>query len=651
MADDIAYLGVDVDTTSARTGKKDLDSFADEAERTGRRTKDAMAKTGQAMKGTSRSINAVARASATGSYQTRVFLLQLSQVAQQGQTTGDYLQALSIQAADIGLAFGSIGIIAGVAAGALLPMAANLVTNSVNADKASSALEKFSEKADEARKLAELAAKSIPDLTDEFGDFAQQVRTASDLAAQANIQLAFEQYRIAIRDINDFTEEIINQEHAVNSLGESYSRAIEQQRQGFATSSQLMTAQEIYEAEIDRLMAMTDSLGLTLTQVRMLDEALAQLQEVDSMKGLAQAAADSVTLFERLFGEAEKLPPEVRDAVLVLEELLAVAASTTTELGRSADEAGRLGTNLGTAIGLSETFNARSVKSGVASGAIPPQALGDLPMTETEKVRLERAQEAIRLQRQLAAANSVKASSSRSAAKAAEEETEAYKRAVAVLRELARSSVTFEQVQAELIAMFEAGTISADEYRAALEKIAEQMSDGAPKDGLESQIDSISSSLAELPFQANNIRQSLADIWRGIAADILAAHIRQTLLTVLGNIGGGGGGIFGSVIRAASMAWPGGGAGVPIMHGGGIAGETIGLPTVSARSFLTGEGLSNDAVPALLQQGETVLPKGYQVSGGDVNITIMTQDVNSFNQSRSQVATDLARAVQAGRRG
>ncbi|MGR3515374.1 MAG: hypothetical protein ACU0GG_21630 [Paracoccaceae bacterium] len=52
--------------------------------------------------------------------------LQLSQVAQSASATGDPIRALAIQLPDIGLAFGTIGIAAGVAAGALLPMVANL---------------------------------------------------------------------------------------------------------------------------------------------------------------------------------------------------------------------------------------------------------------------------------------------------------------------------------------------------------------------------------------------------------------------------------------------------------------------------------------------------------------------------------------------
>ena len=81
-------------------------------------------------------------------------------------------------------------------------------------------------------------------------------------------------------------------------------------------------------------------------------------------------------------------------------------------------------------------------------------------------------------------------------------------------------------------------------------------------------------------------------------------------------------------------------AGAPRMHSGGWA------------------GLKPDEVPAILQRGERVLSRreaaGYG-RGGDggttVNITIMTRDAESFRQSRTQVASDIARAVSLGRRG
>jgi hypothetical protein len=71
------------------------------------------------------------------------------------------------------------------------------------------------------------------------------------------------------------------------------------------------------------------------------------------------------------------------------------------------------------------------------------------------------------------------------------------------------------------------------------------------------------------------------------------------------------------------------------MHGGGMA------------------GLRHDEVPAILQRGERVLSRreAQNYGAGGVNVTIMARDAESFRQSRTQVAADIARAVSLGRRG
>ena len=65
-------------------------------------------------------------------------------------------------------------------------------------------------------------------------------------------------------------------------------------------------------------------------------------------------------------------------------------------------------------------------------------------------------------------------------------------------------------------------------------------------------------------------------------------------------------------------------------------------------------GLKSDEVPAILQRGERVLSRretrGYG-GGGGVTVNINARDVESFRQSRTQVAADIARAVSMGRRG
>jgi hypothetical protein len=79
-------------------------------------------------------------------------------------------------------------------------------------------------------------------------------------------------------------------------------------------------------------------------------------------------------------------------------------------------------------------------------------------------------------------------------------------------------------------------------------------------------------------------------------------------------------------------------AGAPRMHSGGWA------------------GLRPDEVPAILQRGERVLSRREAARYGQsvastVNVTINARDAESFRQSRTQVASDIARAVSLGRRG
>ena len=66
-------------------------------------------------------------------------------------------------------------------------------------------------------------------------------------------------------------------------------------------------------------------------------------------------------------------------------------------------------------------------------------------------------------------------------------------------------------------------------------------------------------------------------------------------------------------------------------------------------------GLRPDEVPAILQRGERVLSRREVAAAAgrapNITINIQTRDGESFQQSRAQVAADIARAVSLGRRG
>ncbi len=139
------------------------------------------------------------------------------------------------------------------------------------------------------------------------------------------------------------------------------------------------------------------------------------------------------------------------------------------------------------------------------------------------------------------------------------------------------------------------------------------------------------------------VTSMIADLAKLAARTFILGPIANALSGALG----GAGGIFANILHAGGMVGsPGPGrmvpalafAGAPRMHSGGWA------------------GIKPDEVPAILQKGERVLSRreaaGYgQSSAPAVNVTIMARDAESFRQSRTQVASDIARAVSLGRRG
>jgi hypothetical protein len=101
-----------------------------------------------------------------------------------------------------------------------------------------------------------------------------------------------------------------------------------------------------------------------------------------------------------------------------------------------------------------------------------------------------------------------------------------------------------------------------------------------------------------------------------------------------------------------------------ILHAGGMVGAPAPGRMVPALAFANATrmhaggwaGIKPDEVPAILQKGERVLSRRESTAYGKssapvVNVTIMARDAESFRQSRTQVASDIARAVSLGRRG
>lgn len=139
------------------------------------------------------------------------------------------------------------------------------------------------------------------------------------------------------------------------------------------------------------------------------------------------------------------------------------------------------------------------------------------------------------------------------------------------------------------------------------------------------------------------VTSMIADLAKLGARKFILGPIANALSGALGNLGGMFAGVF---------------------HQGGIVGGPAPLRMVPAMAFANAPrmhnggwaGLKSDEVPAILQRGERVLSRRETRdfggnNAGSVSVNIQTRDAESFRQSRTQVAADIARAVSMGRRG
>lgn len=143
----------------------------------------------------------------------------------------------------------------------------------------------------------------------------------------------------------------------------------------------------------------------------------------------------------------------------------------------------------------------------------------------------------------------------------------------------------------------------------------------------------------------------LSDVFKGLASDIASRSLNSALQPVQGAIGSGLNGLAGSLVGAFGFAQGGAfsaGRVRAFAKGGVIDGPTL-FP------MRGGTGLMGEAGP------EAVMPLtrgpdgrlGVSASGGSagpmVTVNISTPDIEGFQRSRGQIASQLARAVSRGR--
>ena len=180
-------------------------------------------------------------------------------------------------------------------------------------------------------------------------------------------------------------------------------------------------------------------------------------------------------------------------------------------------------------------------------------------------------------------------------------------------------------------------------------KAAEQAFSTAAK-GIE---DSLTELVTTGSFNMKKLESVVQTVVQDITRDVIKSNITGPLSgwlsdSMSGRSDSGGGSLFsgfGSILSS-------------IFHEGGVVGET-GVSQRSIPSWLFAraprfhDGLMPDEFPAILQRGETVLPKNSNWSGSNpinVVMNISTPDASGFRASQSQIAAEAARNIKRAHR-
>jgi hypothetical protein len=152
--------------------------------------------------------------------------------------------------------------------------------------------------------------------------------------------------------------------------------------------------------------------------------------------------------------------------------------------------------------------------------------------------------------------------------------------------------------------------------------------------------------------------EKAGDVLKGMVKQLASAALQAALLgqgPLAAAFGGSsGGGFFGKLIGSFLG---GGGTPVSLYHNGGIAGQSSGMSrTVNPAMFANAPryhsggvaGLKSGEVPAVLQKGEIILPRGKSMGGSGMNVQVNNYGNDRVNTSRTAdggLRIDIVEAV------
>lgn len=627
--------------------------------------------------------------------------MQLSQVAQQGAASGDYLRALSMQLPDLALGFGTVGIAIGAAGAVLGPFVADLVRGGDEAETTADALTTLGDAVDRYEEAVRQAATPTATLRDEYGELADEAERL--FRAQAQLE-QFELFsalggaRTAIRDVFGSLEGVSAQ------VAENYEvavRGIERMREELAAetdtdrSIELATQIDNLEAAVGRVRPALDNIresldlseqeaGQLLAEFVRFSDAV---ETTDPAKMLPAAQALRAAYFEaatangelsesqaeigrqlvdienRLFsivnaqreaGEsAEMTADEIAEAALAALDLEPAVRGAAGALDQASSSAAVLARNLGISVENASRLLALQQRRGSGDDAVlDPRD----PRYDPVAAEMARMGENYGRTSPFAPSVSSRGSSSGSSGggssrpqldplAAGRETADQLRKDMQLLGQSAARVAELRAKWAALAAAKQAGIPITEELRGEIEAQAAEVgrltseleTNRQAHEQLDQAIDEVSGALADALLDAEDWREGMANVFQSLARDILKSGIKQALERVLTGPTGDGGG--GGSLLGNALSWL-------------FGRRASGGPMASGQPYLVGENGPELMAPngngriLNARQTERVMGNTSGARGGTVRVIV--EEAEGFAARVRTEAEDVA--VQTVRR-
>lgn len=272
------------------------------------------------------------------SYQVQDFFVQVA-------AGTDPVRALSMQLPQLLGSLGLIGVLAGTAAAALVPLVGNLLEVGKDSESAEKAIRSLAESTSA---LNEIAGANLDKLRDKYGKVNAEILVMMTRRFAIEKAEASKAAREAVNAVSTEFEGLSSKIAAYQDYKASFDRLTEQQANGENNAEALMVLQ-------DAMAELEEQTGLTYEQMTLLQDAIADTRAAETFHDQANAVSGLLGLLEQLGLASE---PFYQSLVAAEEELRAVnqssqeAYATVLDLASSAPGSGWMSDAIASVSGL-----------------------------------------------------------------------------------------------------------------------------------------------------------------------------------------------------------------------------------------------------------------------------------------------------------